>query len=39
MFTGIIEGIGEVKSASKFKDKNKAASTRLSIYLGKIIRV
>jgi riboflavin synthase len=36
MFTGIIEGIGEVKSVSKFKDKNKAASIRLSIYLGKI---
>jgi riboflavin synthase len=38
MFTGIIEGIGEVKSASKFKDKNKAASMRLSIYLGKIYK-
>ena len=34
MFTGIIEGIGEVKSVYKFKDKNRAASMRLSIYLG-----
>ena len=38
MFTGIIEGIGEVKSVYKFKDKNKAASMRLSIYLGKIYK-
>jgi riboflavin synthase len=36
MFTGIIEGIGYVKSISKLKGKNKAADIKLRIYLGKL---
>ena len=38
MFTGIIEGVGTVKSISKVKSKNKApgADIQLSIYLGRL---
>ncbi|HZC20199.1 MAG TPA: riboflavin synthase [Nitrososphaeraceae archaeon] len=38
MFTGIIEGVGTVKSISKVKSKNKVpgADIQLSIYLGRL---
>lgn len=38
MFTGIIEGVGTVKSISKVKSKNKepGADIQLSIYLGRL---
>ena len=36
MFTGIIEGVGVVKSICKIKDTNKRADTKLTISLGKI---
>ncbi|HEY6882921.1 MAG TPA: riboflavin synthase [Nitrososphaeraceae archaeon] len=38
MFTGIIEGVGIVKSISKVKNKNKVpgADTQLSIYVGRL---
>ena len=38
MFTGIIEGLGTVKSVSKLKRKNKVAGadTKMSIYLGQL---
>ena len=36
MFTGIIEGVGEVKSICKNKDTNKRADTKLTISLEKI---
>jgi riboflavin synthase len=38
LFTGIIEGLGTVKSISKVKSKNKVpgADIQLSIYLGKL---
>jgi riboflavin synthase len=36
MFTGIIEGLAEVKSISRIKNKNRAASIRISLDLGKL---
>jgi riboflavin synthase len=36
MFTGVIEGVGEVKSICKNKDTNKRADTKLTISLEKI---
>jgi len=38
LFTGIIEGLGTVKSVSKLKRKNKVAGadTKMSIYLGQL---
>jgi riboflavin synthase len=36
MFTGIVEGLARVRSISKIKDKNKAADTKMSIYLGRL---
>lgn len=38
MFTGIVEGLAEVKTISKVKDENKAVATKLRIYLGKFHR-
>jgi riboflavin synthase len=38
MFTGIVEGLAEVKTIFKVKDENKAAATKLRIYLGKFHR-
>ena len=38
MFTGIVEGLAEVKTISKVKEENKAAATKLRIYLGKFHR-
>ena len=38
MFTGVIEGVGEVKSICKIKDTNKGAHTKLAISLGKITK-
>lgn len=38
MFTGIIEGLAEVKSVYRIRNKNKAAHTRISIDLGKLVR-
>jgi riboflavin synthase len=38
MFTGVIEGVGEVKSICKIKDTNKRADTKLAISLGKITK-
>lgn len=35
MFTGIIEGLAEVKSISKIRSNNRAADTRLCISLGR----
>jgi len=36
MFTGIVEGLARVRSISKIKAKNKAADTKMSIYLGRL---
>ena len=36
MFTGIVEGLARVRSISKIKTKNKAADTKMSIYLGRL---
>jgi riboflavin synthase len=36
MFTGIIEGLAEVKSISRIKNKSKSASIRISLDLGKL---
>ena len=38
MFTGIVEGLAEVKTISKVKEENKAVATKLRIYLGKFHR-
>jgi riboflavin synthase len=38
MFTGIIEGLVEVKSISKINDMKRKADTKLTISLGKISR-
>jgi riboflavin synthase len=38
MFTGIIEGIGKVKSICKIKGINKRADTKLTISLGNITK-
>jgi riboflavin synthase len=35
MFTGIVEGLAEVKSISKVKRKNKTVDIKLSIHLGR----
>ena len=36
MFTGIVEGLARVRSISKIKARNKAADTKMSIYLGRL---
>ena len=38
MFTGIIEGLAEVKFVSKAKNKDPGASIRLRIHLGRLSR-
>lgn len=38
MFTGIIEGLAEVKSVSKAKNKDTGASIRIRIHLGRLSR-
>jgi riboflavin synthase len=38
MFTGIIEGLAEVKSVSKAKNKGTGASIRIRIHLGRLSR-